>query len=190
MRDEEGLRELYAASYRRLVGQLSALTGSVSEAEDLVQEAFARAAPRWARLSTYENPEAWLRTVAVNLARSRWRSARRALAARGRLAAEEVQPARGSEEHLDLVRALRALPAAQRETLVLFHVADLPVEEVAHTLGVPVGTVKARLARGRAALAAQLRPAPPPGHPVREPKLDDAYGPTRARDGGANGRRP
>lgn len=189
MRDEEGLRELYAASYRRLVGQLSALTGSVAEAEDLVQEAFARAAPRWARLRTYENPEAWLRTVAVNLARSRWRSARRALAARGRLAADEAQPTPGSEEHLDLVRALRALPAAQREALVLFHVADLPVEDVAHTLGVPVGTVKARLSRGRAALALQLRPPPSPGPQVRDPGPDGAYGPTRSRDGGADGRR-
>lgn len=42
--DAEGLRELYAASYRRLVGQIAAMTGDIGEAEDLVQEAFAR---RW-----------------------------------------------------------------------------------------------------------------------------------------------
>ena len=52
--------------------------------------------------------------------------------------------------------ALRRLPAAQREAIALHHLADLPVAEVALTLGVPEGTVKARLARGRAALAVLL----------------------------------
>ena len=55
-----------------------------------------------------------------------------------------------------LVRALERLPEAQRHTLVLHHIADLPVHEVARELGVPEGTVKARLSRGRAALAALL----------------------------------
>ena len=56
-------------------------------------------------------------------------------------------------DRLDLLAALRRLPAAQREVIGLHHLADLPVAEVAETLGVPVGTVKARLSRGRAALA-------------------------------------
>jgi RNA polymerase sigma-70 factor, ECF subfamily len=60
-------------------------------------------------------------------------------------------------EHVDLVRALRRLPLAQREVLVLHYVAELAVERVAAELRVPVGTVKSRLARGRAALAQQLQ---------------------------------
>jgi RNA polymerase sigma-70 factor (ECF subfamily) len=52
-----------------------------------------------------------------------------------------------------LLAALRRLAPPTREAVVLHHLADLPVGEVAATLGVPVGTVKARLARGRAALA-------------------------------------
>ncbi len=59
-------------------------------------------------------------------------------------------------EHVDLVRALRKLPVAQREVLVLHHVAELAVEQVATELGVPVGTVKSRLVRGRAGLARHL----------------------------------
>jgi RNA polymerase sigma-70 factor, ECF subfamily len=51
---------------------------------------------------------------------------------------------------------LRALPVAQRQVLVLHHLVGLPVAEVAHELGLPVGTVKTRLARGRRALARRL----------------------------------
>ena len=71
--DEGRLREVYAAAYPRLVGQLVGVTGDPAEAEDVVMEAFARAAPRRSSFHEADNPEAWLRTVAVNVARSRWR---------------------------------------------------------------------------------------------------------------------
>ena len=76
MSDTE-IQELYAASYRRLLGQLIGVTGSVAEAEDVVQEAFVRGLDHPRKLLGADNPEAWLRTVAVNLARSRWRRAQR-----------------------------------------------------------------------------------------------------------------
>ena len=60
-------------AYPRLVGQLAGVTGDPAEAEDVVMEAFARAAPRRSSFHEADNPEAWLRTVAVNVARSRWR---------------------------------------------------------------------------------------------------------------------
>lgn len=151
-----GLRDLYAGSYRRLVGQLAAMVGDVGEAEDLVQEAFVRAAGQWSRLERYDNPEAWLRTVAMNLARSRWRRGKRAAAALVRLRTNAEHVPAPTPEHVTLVAALRTLPAAQREALVLFHIADLPIDDIARELGVPSGTVKARLSRGRAALAALL----------------------------------
>ena len=159
---DEGLQELYVASYRRLVGQLAAFTGDVGEAEDLVQEAFARAVGHWERLRRYDNPEAWLRTVALNLARSKWRRGKRAAAAMVRLRAVHEEAPAPSPDHVALVDALRELPAGQREALVLYHVADLSIDDVARELGVPPGTVKARLSRGRAAMAARLAdPAPP-----------------------------
>jgi DNA-directed RNA polymerase specialized sigma24 family protein len=59
-------------------------------------------------------------------------------------------------DHVAMVAALRKLPGDQRRALVLHHMLDLPVAEVAHELGVAVGTVKSWLHRGRAAMAAQL----------------------------------
>jgi RNA polymerase sigma-70 factor (ECF subfamily) len=151
------LREVYAAAYPRLVGQLVGVTGDPAEAEDVVMEAFARAAARPREFADLDNPEAWLRTVAVNLARSRWRRMLRRTHLLPRLE-ESTAYDDLPDEHLALVAALRRLPAAQREAIALHHLADLPVAEVALTLGVPEGTVKARLARGRAALAMLLEP--------------------------------
>ena len=148
------IQELYAASYRRLLGQLIGVTGSVSEAEDVVQEAFVRGLDHPRKLLGADNPEAWLRTVAVNLARSRWRRAQRLIGLAPRL----VEEPRDSDidGHAVLLQALRTLPAGQREAIALHHLADLTVEQVADTLGLPTGTVKARLSRGRAALATLL----------------------------------
>jgi len=153
--DAKFVRELYDASYRRLVGQLATVTGSLGEAEDVVQEAFARAVDHPRIFRSTENPEAWLRTVALNVARSRWTRAKRWARLAPRLAERPMQ-AGPSPDHVALVRALRQLPRGQREVIALHHLADLPVQEVATTLGVPAGTVKARLSRGRAALAALL----------------------------------
>lgn len=152
----EGLQDLYQASYRRLVAQLAATTGDVAEAEDLVQEAFARALARWSQVRDCESPEAWIRVVALNLARSKWRRAARGAAVMLRLRASHQEAPPPSPDHVALVAAMRKLPAAQREALVLFHVVDLSVDDIARQLGVPAGTVKARLSRGRAALAADL----------------------------------
>jgi RNA polymerase sigma-70 factor (ECF subfamily) len=149
------LAALYAGCYRRLVAQLAAALGDLAEAEDAVQEAFVRAAARWPTVRRADNPEAWLRTVALNVARSRWRRLRVARKFAPRL----VETLPGAEPGLDraaLVAALRKLPQAQREVLVLHHMADLPVADIAETLRLPEGTVKARLSRGRAALAVLL----------------------------------
>ena len=61
-----------------------------------------------------------------------------------------------SPDHVTLMDALARLPRAQREVIAMHHLADLPVHEIAAALGVPSGTVKARLSRGRAALAQLL----------------------------------
>jgi RNA polymerase sigma-70 factor (ECF subfamily) len=148
------LREIFDASYRRLVVQLFAVTGSFDEAEDLVQEAFVRAAANGRRFLAVDNHEAWLRATAVNAHRSRWRKLRN-----GRRAQERILPPRdpaGLEDHLEIIDALRALPEQQRHVIALHYLADLPVEEIADELGVPPGTVKSRLSRGREALASHL----------------------------------
>ncbi|NYE37330.1 RNA polymerase sigma-70 factor (ECF subfamily) [Nocardioides cavernae] len=152
------VQEVYATSYRRLVGQLTGVTGDPVEAEDAVMEAFARAVNSSRSFLAAENPEAWLRTVAVNVSRTRWRRARFFRDVSHRLADGPADGAYADlpADRVALLAALRTLPAAQREAIALHHLADLPVHEVAEAVGAPVGTVKARLARGRAALAVLL----------------------------------
>ncbi len=153
--DEREFDAFYTASVGRLVGQLYAMTGDLAESQDVVQEAFARAWERWAELDLNGAPEAWVRTVAWRLAVSRWRRARTALAfARRQRPPAAVPPP--EPHHVLLVQALRQIPEAQRRAVVLHHLCDLPVEQVAAETGCPVGTVKAHLSRGRAALARLL----------------------------------
>jgi RNA polymerase sigma-70 factor, ECF subfamily len=151
----EEFTSFYAGAFTRLVGQLLLVTGELHEAEDVVQEAFARASTRWSRLRDFDTPEAWVRRVAMNLAADRARRARRGLAALVRLGpAAPVPPVR--VEDLVLLEALRGLPIHHRQVIVLHHLLGMPVHEVAVTLRVPAGTVKTRLARGRRTLAARL----------------------------------
>src|SRR5437660_2674663 len=81
--DAGGFEAVYAAEYRPLLRLAFALTGQWGTAEDLTQEAFLRLHQRWARVSRYERPGAWLRRVLLNLATS-WR--RRLAAEAGTLA--------------------------------------------------------------------------------------------------------
>jgi RNA polymerase sigma-70 factor (ECF subfamily) len=151
----EDFDELYQAHAGDVVAMAYALTGDLAEAQDLAQEAFCRAWQRWSRISAYDDPLAWVRRVAANLAASRWRRLR---AARRHLRPERTDhvPDLGAD-HAALVAALRTLPELQRHAIVLHHLVDLPVAEVARELGAAQGTVKSWLHRGRAALAAHLR---------------------------------
>jgi RNA polymerase sigma-70 factor, ECF subfamily len=152
---DDGFARFYTASYQRLLGQLFAVTGDLAEAENVLQEAYARAFARWAQVRAYDFPEAWVRRVALNLAAMAARRLRRRAAALWRLGPPSAIPELSSEL-LDLHQALRALPLGQRQVVVLHHLVGLSVEEVAGELGVPAGTVKSRLARGRRALAQAL----------------------------------
>ena len=146
---------LYAASYRRLVVQLYALCGDLGDAEDAVQEAFVAAIRKQRVLAAVDNPEAWLRTVALNRLRNHWRHSKVAqrllVQVPGPRATLDLSP-----DHVALVAALQQLDATSREVVVLHHLAGLPVGEVAHQLGMAEGTVKSRLSRSRARLAGLL----------------------------------
>ncbi|MFD0819971.1 RNA polymerase sigma factor [Micromonospora zhanjiangensis] len=164
--------ELYHACYRRLVTQLYAFTADLTEAQDVVQEAFARALARPRGLAGVDNPEAWLRTVAVNVVRRRWRRRRLldTILLRDRPVSRLVEAAPGPER-TDLRDAIATLPAGHRQAIVLHYLGDLPLEEIARLLDVPVGTVKSRLSRGRTVLAARLADyrAAAPGDPATGP---------------------
>ena len=154
--DEAEFDDFFTSSFARITAQLHAMIGDRDEAQECVQEAFVRAWSHRRRLDRAEHPEAWVRTVAYRLAVSRWRRTVRGRRAPDRAMSLPTTAPRPSESHVAVVEAPRRLPDAQRRALVLHHLADLPVQEVARELGVPEGTVKARLSRGRTALAALL----------------------------------
>ncbi len=154
--DEREFDDFYAASFQRVTGQLYAMIGNRDEAEECVQEAFVRAWAHRRKLDRAEHPEAWVRTTAYRLAVSRWRRTVRGRRPTDRAVGASLETAAPSDSHVALVAALKQIPAAQRQALVLHHIADLPVQQVAAEVGVPEGTIKARLSRGRAALAALL----------------------------------
>jgi len=154
-RSEADFAAFYAASSRRLLGHVYAMVGDLTEAEDALQEAYARAWQRWGRVAGYEDPEAWVRTVAYRIAVSSWRRTVNRLRAHKRSYRHDEMP-EASPDRLTLIAALREIPTEQRRVIVLHHLVGLSVEEVADETGVPAGTVKSRLARGRRALAGHV----------------------------------
>ncbi|WP_163567479.1 RNA polymerase sigma factor [Fodinicola feengrottensis] len=157
--ERERLDEIFRACYGRLVITGYALTGNITEAQDVVAEARrscagSRIGRRCSRPTARrhgcgpfygtlfagdgEGPGSWSPCCASP--------------AGAPVAEPELSP-----DRVAVMAAIGRLPAAQRDTVALFYIADLPVNEIAATLGVPVGTVKARLSRARAALSLDLK---------------------------------
>lgn len=149
--------ELYDVTYRRLVGQVALVAGSRADAEECVQDAFARLLVRWDKVGRYEQPEAWVRLVAFRLAANRRRRLVNEAKALLRLRATR-EPAAVEQDLAEprIVQSMRELAPAHRTVLVLHYVIGLEVSEMADVLGVPPGTVKSRLARARERLRSIL----------------------------------
>ncbi|WP_155368262.1 SigE family RNA polymerase sigma factor [Catellatospora vulcania] len=162
MSDAEEFDAFYADTSWRVLGQLWTMTGSRAEAEDAVGEAYARAWQRWRQVREYDSPEAWVRRTASRIAISAWRKAVNRLRAHHRATPDQELAGLGPD-HVALVHALRQIPVDQRRAIVLHHLVGLSVAEVAEEVGAPQGTIKARLLRGRRALAGWLSELPDPG---------------------------
>ncbi len=139
-----------------LFAQAYALTGDLEEAQDLLQEVMLRTWQRWDRVSQMDRPSSWARKVLVNLAIGRWRKRRVRFNVRE---ADMPTPAPGVG-HLDVARALRRLPVAQRNAVLLHDIAGMTVAEVAAEMGAPEGSVRGWLSRGRRTLAEALGISP------------------------------
>ena len=141
--------DLYVAAFRAAYR----LLGSRSEAEDVAQEACARAFARWPQLVRRESATPWVVRVASNLAIDSWR--RRQRREHGAPAVESVTTP-GDDRRIDLHRALDTLPRRQRDVVVLRYVVDLSEADTATALGCAPGTVKSHANRGLAALRQAL----------------------------------
>ena len=146
----------YGAEYAAVVRLAFVLTGRLDVAEELAQDAFLAAHRRWATVSTYENPVAWIRRVVTN----RCVSATRRRATEVRLLVRlRLDRSAGSDPDADgdhLWALVRGLSRRQAQVLALAFVEDRSVAEIARTLGMSEESVRTHLRRGRHALAAQL----------------------------------
>jgi RNA polymerase sigma-70 factor (sigma-E family) len=158
---DEAITRLFEAHYRPLVRLATLLLHDQGLAEEIVQDAYVALHGRWRRLRDSYKALAYLRATVVNRSRS-------ALRHRGvveRYLASVVQPedmpsaeagALGALQHDAVVAALRALPARQREAIVLRYYLDLSEVDIAEAMGCSRGAVKSHTSRGMAALRITL----------------------------------
>ncbi len=162
----------FQAHYERLVGSLGAAFGSPEAADEAVQDAFVRAYARWPRIRRLDSPAAWVRRVAINRLRDGHRSRRRRERAEDRAVDREAgrpdaDPVAEAPGQWDVVRrALAQLPERQRIAVALYYVEDVSVRDIALSMRISEGSVKAHLSQGRSKLAAVLEPAKPTAEEV------------------------
>jgi RNA polymerase sigma-70 factor (ECF subfamily) len=172
--DEQAFAELVAEHQRMVVQLAGNLLGDREEALDLSQEVFLRVFRVIHRFRGQSTLRTWIYRIAINLARNRhrfWKIRHRAdqvsldqhikahgdFRSAGESGPDHVLAQKQLAERLQ--QALDSLPFDQRSAIVLREVDGLSYEEIAFSLGVPVGTVKTKLARARHALRQQLRDA-------------------------------
>ncbi len=133
------------------------LTGNVADAEDVVQEALARALPRWERISQVDDLDAYVRRMVINAHTSWWRKFRRRESPVAELRDVSVAaPGEGFDDGRRLWLACQALPESQRTAVVLRYYEQLEYAEIAELIGLREGSVRARVSRGLAALRQSL----------------------------------
>lgn len=142
MPDSASFTDFCEAEYARLVGALGLFCGDVDVAEELAQEALARAWRDWSKVSRLDSPAGWVYRVAFNLVRSRFRHRN----VEDRLRRGETLSTIATDSDLataiSLKQAIRRLPARQRQALLFRFYLDLSVAGTAEAMNCPQGTVK------------------------------------------------
>ncbi|MGW6857283.1 SigE family RNA polymerase sigma factor [Streptomyces xanthophaeus] len=156
------LTETYQAHYRSLLGLAALLLDDTASCEDVVQEAFIRVHSARNRVRDRDKTLAYLRQTVVNLSRSALRRRILGLKLLSKPMPDMASAEEGAYDQLerdDLIKAMRALQRRQREVLVLRYFADMTEAQVAETLGISIGSVKAYGSRGIAALRVAMEAA-------------------------------
>jgi len=155
-RPSASFEEVFSAEYRRVLGLASALCRRRFLAEEVAQDAFVAAFRHWERISTYDDPGAWVRRVTCNLATSSFRRRAREMRALLRLSSRrnpDDELGAGDDAFWD---AVRSLPHRQRQCIALRYLEDRSVAEIASVLQIAEATVRVHLHVGRTSLAARL----------------------------------
>ncbi|WP_240662267.1 SigE family RNA polymerase sigma factor [Streptomyces sp. WAC 06738] len=149
------LTETYQTHYRSLLGLAALLLDDLASCEDVVQEAFIRVHSARKRVKDPDKTLAYLRQTVVNLSRSALRRRITGLKLLSKPMPDMASAEEGAYEQLErdqLIQAMRGLQRRQREVLVLRYFADMTEAQVAESLGISLGSVKAYGSRGIAAL--------------------------------------
>ena len=167
---DDVIRRLFDAHWPGLCRVAGLILGDQAQAEEVVQEAFARTFARWEQVQGYERLDSYLRSAVVNLCRSRIRRRmveRRVNAstyvrdqATERARQVDADQAPQPDDRAQVMAAVRRLPDRQRAAVVLRYYEDMSESDIATALGCSAGTVKSQLAKARAHLARLLGPAP------------------------------
>lgn len=161
----QAVTALYQAHAVGLIRLAVVMLGDRGAAEDVVQEAFCGLYRRWQHLSDHASALAYVRSSVLNGCRTvlRHRSRRQASGTAGSGSWETAESAETSvlvsEEHREVLAALRRLPDRQREALVLRFYLELAEPEIARSMGISQGTVKSTTSRALAALGRLVQEA-------------------------------
>jgi RNA polymerase sigma-70 factor (ECF subfamily) len=148
---EHSFEDFFELEQERLLRLLWMVTGSLQEAEDIVQDAFLRVWERWPKVSAMDSPTGYLHQSAMNIFRNRYRRAR--LGLRKAVGADAPVDAFGAaEDRISVSSALRGLTRRQRAALVLTDLLGYPADEAGRMLGVRGSTVRSLSSAARAAL--------------------------------------
>jgi RNA polymerase sigma-70 factor (sigma-E family) len=150
--------QFYLVEYGKVLGTVALIVGDRARAEDATQQAFLQAFRRWRKVRFMEKPGAWVLVVAINADRRQWR--------RTREEPSETLESEVIDDHASAVvtgvalrEALSRLTVRQRAAVVLRHLSDLPVREIATALGCAEGTVRATLHQAMTKLHIDLEEA-------------------------------
>jgi RNA polymerase sigma-70 factor (ECF subfamily) len=151
--------EVYLREFTGVFALAYAMSGSRWAAEDIAQDAFVVAHRQWGRVGGYDDPGAWVRRVAANLAvsvvRRRLAEARALVRLAARTQQEPSYVALPGEDG-DFWRAVRRLPRRQAQVVALVALGDLSTAEVAGTLGCSQRMVQTHLQKARVTLTQRL----------------------------------
>jgi RNA polymerase sigma-70 factor (ECF subfamily) len=152
---ETEFRNLFADHYMPVVGTVFMIVQDRARAEEITQDAFMQLLRHWNRVSRYEQPEAWIRRVAIRLAVRSVQREQRLRVAMARMVPQRVELPDAAVS-AEVLAAVRELSPKQRAVVVLFYFEDRPVAEIAQILDCSESAAAMRLQRAREHLAVAL----------------------------------